>query len=348
MKRVATITLVMVVAAGCARPEARFFRAAEQRTVWPAEGEPARVEYLGEFAGEIRPRETMSAGAALRKALFGEESGVPHLVTPQAVAVDASGDRVAIADTNGGCVHVLSQSTEAYVRIEGASLGGKRLRCPVGVAWLGEKLYIADAEAAAILLVEPGRETSKQAASGGRWFGEGDLRRPSGLAGDAESSRLFVSDAGSHSIVVYDCDGRRLWQFGKRGPGPGEFNYPTHVAVDPAGNLVVSDSMNFRIQRMTAEGRSLAVFGRKGDATGDFALPKGVAADAAGNIWVVDAQFENVQAFDKEGRLLFVFGNEGRRPGEFWLPSGAAIDSRQRLWIADTYNRRVQVFALLQ
>jgi sugar lactone lactonase YvrE len=335
---------------GCAKPRGEFFAAPTERVVWPNAPERPRVEYLGQFSGAIRAVSTATMGASMRKLLFGDEEPLPHLVTPHAVAVDPASRRLAIADSNARCVHLLDLEAKSYEAIRVLDANPPVLRCPVGVAWLGDVLFVADAEEKAIAAIAAGAPRGAGNASTRKadWFGHGELVRPGGLAANAETGRVYVCDAGGHSVVVLDVEGRLLFRFGVRGAGPGQLNFPTNLSATPEGDLLVSDTLNFRIQRFTSEGEFMSSFGRKGDAAGDFALPKGLSVDADGNIWVVDSQFENVQGFDPTGILLLAFGEEGQGPGQFWLPAGAAIDSKNRLWVADTYNRRVQAFQLLR
>jgi sugar lactone lactonase YvrE len=207
------------------------------------------------------------------------------------------------------------------------------------VTWCDTELWIADAEHSQIAAVTIN--------GAGRWLAQGLLKRPAGLAYCPANQLCYVVDAAAHAVIALDKSGSPMHQFGTRGAGPGQFNFPTHVAVSNDGWLAVCDSLNFRVQRFGLDGSFINTFGRKGDAAGDLALPKGIAIDAAGNLWIADAHFENIQAFTPEGQLLMALGQEGQEPGQFWLPAGLAIDQKQRLWVADTYNRRVQAFELL-
>ena len=74
-----------------------------------------------------------------------------------------------------------------------------------------------------------------------------------------------------------------------------QFNYPTGVAVDGAGNVYVADQYNHRIRKITTSGvvSTLAGSGTSGytDGTGTsakFKYPTGVAVDGAGNVYVGD------------------------------------------------------------
>lgn len=378
-RRILLWRLPLLLLTGCASSSPRFFQHAEQHLVWPEPPEAPRIRYLGSISGTMRPRPEDGLGAAVNRVFFGETE-FPSLVTPHAVAMHADGDRLAVADPNAKCVHLLRLASKRYARIEwldvadpakpagdsapfepiaekesaepGASptdaRWGTALEAPVGVAWANDLLLIADATRHAVFFVNPEAKARSQPWPVERVVGEGFLRRPAGLAFDDQRGLVVVSDAGAHCLWLFDMNGRLERSIGERGPGPGQFNFPAQIAVDREGAVLVVDALNFRVQRISTSGAFLGAFGRKGDAAGDFSLPKGIAIDADGRVWVVDAHFENVQAFDPEGRLLLAFGGEGQAPGQFWLPAGAAIDGQHRLWVADAYNRRVQAFELLR
>ncbi len=336
------VSFLVAVAAwgvsGCAQSAGRLLTPAASPMVWPKEPDPARIRLLGEIRSGPLLQPKKGLGEFWDEVLFGSREP-RRLISPYAVAVHADGERVAIADTNGACVHLLDLGRQAYAFREACGAATDRLECPIGVAWAGDALCVADSQRHALAIFD--------AQGRGRWVGRDALRRPAGLAYCPANGFFYVSDAGANAVVAFDDSGRFVFQFGSRGAGPGQFNVPAQVACGRDGELAVADSLNFRIQRFAPDGSFVGMFGRKGDAAGDFALPKGVAFDAEGHLWVVDAQFENVQGFTPEGRLLLAFGQEGRKPGEFWLPAGICIDGKRRMWIADSYNRRVQVFELL-
>jgi sugar lactone lactonase YvrE len=151
------------------------------------------------------------------------------------------------------------------------------------------------------------------------------LERPVDVA--VYGDRVYVCDMKKHQVVVFDrITGKQLAIIGKPGDKEGEFNRPTHIAVDRHGNLIVNDAFNFRIQKFTPDGKFLQRIGMAGNGRGSLARPKGVVTDHDGNLYVVDAAFENVQIFNPEGKLLLFFGGAGLEPGSMYLPAGIAVD----------------------
>jgi len=172
---------------------------------------------------------------------------------------------------------------------------------------------------------------------------EGEFERPTGLGLDARNGLVYVADTIAHTVSVHDASGRRLGSIGRHGTDTGEFNFPTHLWVDNAGDLYVVDSMNFRIQIFSGGKTFAAAFGMTGDAYGNLEKPKGIAVDSQGNTYVVDSIRDMVKIFDREGRLLLFFGGQGQDYGQLWLPSGIFIRN-DVIYIADTYNGRIQAF----
>ena len=70
---------------------------------------------------------------------------------------------------------------------------------------------------------------------------------PRGIALDSQQ-RLYVADALAHTIAVYDPKGKLLTQFGERGFGPGQFNYPNDIVIDKNGRIYITDRENNQVQ----------------------------------------------------------------------------------------------------
>lgn len=327
---------ITVGTGGCATKKAEVFPAPERRIVWPAPPEAPRIEWVGRLRSSDDLGAATEGWEAVATAFRGPRPPI-KFASPVAIAVSKDG-RIAVADVSAPAVHILDLDERTHLRIGGFDT--TPLGAPAGVAWWGDYVIASDAELGRVLVFEPGGELAFS-------FGDGVLKRPVGIAADEESRRLFVVDGGAHDVKTFDEDGNLLSTIGGPGSAPGQFNFPTHIAIQ-GDRLLVADSGNFRVQMLDLAGNPIAVIGREGDAAGTFALPKGVAISPQGHVYVSDARFENVQVFDQAGNLLLAFGREGREPGEFWLPAGITIDERDRIWVADTGNSRLQVFQYLK
>lgn len=324
--------IVAWFAPGCApAPAGRVSAVPTQELTWPPAPGKTRIQFLQLLRGPRDLRRGPSFFERLVETLFGREEA--WMVRPTAAVRD--GDRIWVADPGGQAVHLFDLGGGTYRKIE--RMGSVRLASPIGLAANGRgQIYVSDSALRRIVLTDPAGKLQGRI--------EHRLGRPVGLAFDQGRRRLYVADAAEHHIWTFDEQGKFLGRIGRRGTGPGEFNFPTHLALDGRGHLYVTDAMNFRVQVFDTEGRFLRQFGQVGDGAGDFARPKGIGVDSDGHVYVVDALFDAVQIFGPTGALLLGFGDRGIEVGQFWLPSGLSIDEQDRIYVADSFNQRVQVF----
>ena len=157
--------------------------------------------------------------------------------------------------------------------------------------------------------------------------------------------RLFVSDEGTHEIVVLDPEsGDEVRRFGERGSAPGQLDRPSLMTWDADGNILVAEGRNHRIQRLTPDGESLATYGEFGDGPGQFNMPWGVATDAEGAIYVGDWRNDRVQKLSPDGEPLLIVGSSGSGEGQLNRPAGVAVDAHGDIYVADRDNNRVLLF----
>jgi DNA-binding beta-propeller fold protein YncE len=324
--------LLLATLVGCAAPPGPIFPGVNPPIAWPAPPDTPRIRYIGALHGEASLGIQPTGWEAVRAALGGPR---PQVAFSHPAAIAVAGERIFVADTGLGAVHLLDLAARQYKLLRGAP--ADPLRVPIGLTISAGQLVVVDRGRAAIDLfdLDGNWRTTR------RWP---EVTAPVAVAWDQQKRTLWIADAAAHACFVVADLQTVSGRLGDRGTAPGQFNFPTALAWQPMVGLVVADAMNFRVQVFDTAGQPMAVFGRKGDAAGCFARPRGVAVDSEGHIYVADNQFENIQVFDAAGRLLLAFGEEGDRPGQFSLPAGITIDAQDRIWVADSYNRRVQVF----
>jgi len=321
---------------GCGHPQGRLFDPIDPPVVWPRPPETARIRLVGTLSGSEDLHAARSGMEAFKAAMRGPRPPI-KFSSPNMVAIGPAG-LLAVSDTGLAAVHILDLSRREHRLVSGWQ--GGAFAIPLGVAWVGRRLFVTDAERHEVIeLDDQGRFH--------RRFGEKALVRPVGIAYVAARDQLYVVDGGAHHIVVFDPAGTQVRTIGRRGTAPGMFNFPSYIC-NRGERLLVADSGSFRVEMLDLDGKCLRVIGQMGDGAGDLSLPKGVAFDGDGHVYVVDAHFENVQIYDGSGRLLLAFGHEGGGPGEFSLPAGLAIDENNRIWVADAHNRRLDVFDYLR
>ena len=139
------------------------------------------------------------------------------------------------------------------------------------------------------------------------------------------NDNIWVVDRGSYMVMKFTPDGRLAMTMGRkpeavpeagrsggagggRGPNTGagvpgdNFNRPTDVAFDSAGNIYVADGFgNARIAKFDKKGKYLKSWGTRGPDPGQFNLPLSLAFDAHDNLYVADRGNKRIQVFDTEG-----------------------------------------------
>jgi len=310
----------------------------------PQTQEVPRYRYLGQLVGEGNFRVVEGNRSTARRlfawiAGLGDEADRPVVLQrPQAGMVDAAG-RVLVTDVSRNAVFVFDQAG-GKLDVWDRATRNQPFAAPIGIApGRDGQVLVADAELGRVFRL------GADGAPRGE-FGAGVLQRPTGIARDAARGRVYVADTYAHDVKVFDDDGQLVATWGRRGEGPGEFNYPTHVALSH-GTVLVCDSLNARVQAFDAQGRPTLQVGARGRYVGNLVRPKGVAADDEGNIYVVESMYDSLLVYDREGRFLMSLGGTGQEAGRFYLPAGVWIDARNRVFVADMFNGRISVFQFL-
>lgn len=331
---------LLAVLTGCAAAPPP---AEEARPVWPPPPLVARIEFVRSLASDEDLGRATPFAQRLLGFLGGAKPAPPRIVEPMGLAVSDDGRRLYVADLAQLAVFVLDFEGKTFAR-----LGGEEpLAGPLGLA--------LDAEERLHVVEQARRGISVFDRSGARvrFITHPSLERPAGIAIDRARGRIYVADAGhtrsaEHTVKVFDTEGALVGAIGRgKGEEPGQFLFPTYVAVDGAGRVYVTDTLNARVQVFDAEGRHLRVVGQRGNRWGMFDTPKGVALDGFGNLYVADSGWSHVQIFNERGQVLLFFGGRGPLPGMLKNPTALAIDGANRIYVADYLNHRVLVYRLV-
>lgn len=230
---------------------------------------------------------------------------------PVGLATDILGN-VYIADrgnhkirkiTSGGVVSTLAGSSDGDYNGTGTAA---RFSNPYGVATDATgNVYVADAYNNKIRKITPSGEVSTFAGSSSiTGFADGPgvtakFSQPSGVATDIIGN-VYVADVGNHKIrkispvgVVSTLAGSTVG-FADGTGAAAQFNTPSGLATDSAGNVYVVDTNNQMIRKISPIGEVTTLAGSTqgfADGTGvvaEFSIPFGVATDSAGNIYIAD------------------------------------------------------------
>ena len=336
LRRAALLIGLLLVGVGCATmPQTQV-----TEMVWPAPPLAPRIR----FEGLLRNSRDLkrSPRDLFQEALFGMKRLPDSLTQPMGLATSRDGTRLYVADYGKPGVFIFDFKTQQMSPLGAAS----DLKAPFGVAVDDQDaIYVSDSSLRLIRVFDADGKVLRDIT-------HESLERPTGIAIDAARHRLYVSDSSRsksehHSVLLFDLNGTYQRALGKQGNKPGEFFFPTYLAVDTEGNLYVADTLNGRLQVLSPEGEYLKTIGERGDAYGMFDKPKGVALDKFGNVYVADSGWSNVQIFNQHGDVLLFFGGRGHFPGLLFNPTGIAIDRNNRIYVADAFNGRVGIYQLM-
>ncbi len=344
---ICAVSLLTIFILGFTFPE----KSRNDRAVWPLPPDEPKISYVMTIESPKNIGVRKSIFKRIVEFVVGKEPE-PRIQRPFGVLSDGNG-MVYVTDTGLQTVHVFDFKNKKYRQIFKLNNEPQpsRLISPLGAVLDGNgRLYISDSILKKVFVFD---NTEKHIYTIGE---NGEFGRPTGLAIDTSRGKLYISDTTNHKLWVYDVNppfsvtesGKRLSSFGKRGKEHGEFNFPTHIAVDPKGDIYVTDALNFRVQVLNPDGKFINSIGEMGNTLGTFSKPKGLGIDGDGNIYVVDNLYDTVQIFNRSGDLLLNFASHGGGNQGLWLPNGLFVDKDNYIFVADTYNERVQVFRYLQ
>lgn len=340
------LCFVVLGLAACAQVSEEGVKRPRRQLVYPEPPDEPRFVFERTIHS-TRDVEPDSADEARKRLLLGDLSRIGvGMKKPYGIAVHRG--RIFVSDTANLTVAVFDVPEGRSFTI-GNDPGLKvteRITKPVGISVDGSgNLYVADATTKSILVYN--RDGDFLRKFGGPDF----IDRLASVKVDKKGERAYVVDIGgvkseNHRVRVFDAQtGSHLFDIGKRGSGPGEFNLPRSVAIGK-DKLYVVDGGNFRIQVFDMEGKFLQTFGEIGKQLGNFGRPKEADTDADGNLYVIDAAFGNFQIFNPQGQLLMFIGERGDTdfPGVFGLPSGITVDENGRIYVTDQLYKKVDIF----
>lgn len=324
---------------------------------------------------------TTLAGTAGETGAVDDTGAAARFNSPLGIAVDEATGTVYVADSSNQTIRKI---TPAGVVTTIAGLAGSpgtvnqpgtqaRFVLPAGLALASDgTLYVADAGANVIRVIDPAGNTSTLAGSAGAaGYNDGvgtaaTFTSPIGITLGGDGA-LYVAEAGSHLLrKVQLSDGTVSTLAGTRGSagavdGTGtaaSFNSLAGIVADGAGKLYVADSLNYAIRQVTTAGVVTTLVGAP-SATGTandtgtlarFSTPSGIGVGNDGSVYVADTNNHSIRQISPAGAVTTLAGLSGTAgsstgsgsAARFYGPDGLVADADGSLYVADTNNHVIR------
>ena len=157
------------------------------------------------------------------------------------------------------------------------------------------------------------------------------------------ANRSYENRPDGIRISVVSMDEEYISEFGSYGEDPGQFVWPTALALDDRGNVYLADEWLNRISIYTGDGEFVRSWGRSGSGNGELDRPAGLAINGD-TIFITDSRNHRVQKFSLDGSYIGQFGSFGSGNGELNMPWGIGLDKDGNAYVADWRNDRIQEF----
>ena len=165
---------------------------------------------------------------------------------------------------------------------------------------------------------------------------KGEFCNPRGLT--LYDKEVYVCDCKNYRIQIFDLNLNFVRSIESFGRGRCEFNAPSDVKFDAAGNMYVAEWGNGRVQKMDRSGDSIQAFGEdnlKAPSCLHIADKYVYVSDWSGNLIVV---------YDTSGNFITSFGKCGQNEGEFSNPYCITSCVDGYIHVCDKWNNRIQIF----
>jgi len=165
----------------------------------------------------------------------------------------------------------------------------------------------------------------------------------------ASDGSVYVADGyGNNRVAKFSPDGKFLLDWGRKGPGPGEFDLPHSVAVDAQGLVYVADRNNSRIQVFDANGKVLKEW-----KSTELGRPWSLTIGPDNLLYVVDGgdlkpnppDRGQLLKLDLSGKILAKWSRFGNYDGQIYWGHDLAVAKDGAVYVGDVYHgMRVQKF----
>ena len=204
-----------------------------------------------------------------------------------------------------------------------------------------DNIYCVDRDAHIMHKFSLDGELMMSIGNSGQPGAEGEpFNRPTDLALGPDGE-MFISDGyGNARVHKYSPEGELIMSWGKPGTGPGEFDLPHCVRVDPRNRVMVADRSNNRIQFFTLDGEYIQEWG-------GLKHPDTIYIDEDDIVYIAEMD-QHLTIMTLDGEIITQWGSErgSEVPGLFYAcPHGIWVDSHGDMYVSEVQaDGRLQKF----
>ena len=281
-------------------------------------GSPFRVDFLPKRKAVKLNKNVAELGENKGHLNFPQQPGGPW-----GIAVAPNGHTF-IADHDADKIHVFDEQRQHIRSFGQYGSGNGQLDYPSGITVDADGLvYICNRGNHHIEVFTMDGTFVKE-------FGVGHFHHPWGVT--MNNKQVYVADNGNCRISIFTLEGELIRNIGSRGSGPGQFDWPSAVAISPDGDMYVTDYNNQRVQVFSPDGVFQREFGK-----GELNYPRDIFLTADGHVLVADTSNDRVVIFDTTGQFIHSF-----QVGSG--PRGLAIDHNGDLLVTLRNDKQVAIF----
>ena len=174
------------------------------------------------------------------------------------------------------------------------------------------------------------------------------FNRPTDVA-VTDDGKIYVSDGyGNSRIACFSSSGKFLFEWGKKGNKPGEFDTPHGISLDNNNNLYVADRENNRIQKFDSSGKFIKEW-KNDQATQLYSVTVGnhqLFAIDYHTIGMVLIKGSDILQFDSALNISNRIGRSGNYDGPVSRYHDIAVDSVGNIYVGDILNNTIQKFKI--
>lgn len=159
---------------------------------------------------------------------------------------------------------------------------------------------------------------------------------------------FYISDGyGNSRVVKFSATGKYLFEWGKHGDKPGEFNIPHAITLDDNGNVYVADRENNRIQVFNSTG----IFIKQLMNNEKVAQIPSITLDSSQHLFAVDYDYKDttvmgstILRYDSTGKVFLKFSNAGTNKRAVAWFHDISVDRDGNVYVGDIQNMKVLKF----